>query len=1135
MRIQIQNISSATAVKATLLMVALSCVVMDASAITKTAVANGNLSNPNTWSPLGTPSAGDVVIIPNGKTVSTDISITILKLQIQTGGRLNVENNKTITITDEINIDGTMNVYEGDVSCPNTGTPLHLGANGMLIWEPANKNASGATLFTNCTESLHPNSTLVINHWYNYSNTPLGSVITGAFGNLTISTLYNGMLFEWDQKNSFASHPVLGTLTVDQGWLVLDKTGQMSQLNIGAIRLLNENSHLDIHSGTHNGNITLNTGSFENNGGTFNGVLNGAANFNMRVTGNLQNKGDFRLIFNNGQSTANSGNASLKVDGSFKHIDGDFRGLFNISTMQAGAVNIETGTANIEGGIFIAHYAMHRNNGSVTMKTNGKLTIEADDASDIFRIGGLTSIGTNICSIGSEWVVNGPMEINGHINSEITSSVSTGPEQVTVNGKTTILNGKTGFNLGSHPTLLRFNGPLEVVGGQTFLCKTAGALDGIISGDVLISGGTLNIRGGNGNGNFTINGAYQQTGGEVNLFNNLSESAITPVTLTLNGSFSLTNGKIRFNTNPLSTEGHQLFLNGTSINFDIGGIITTETYANAPALGSLHYGRIGTSEIRFSDPNFLLQNTRQIINQGTTLKLIQGKLICASLNNPFGDAMVVEGVLDLNGLRIGSNKRASYSGMTIVDGGAIRISHKDGLYGSAANTAIDMQGNFGYMLAMNSTVEYCGNENQNISGIGEGQANGASNRYGILKINKVNGRAKLNYSNVYVRTRLHLENGLLDLSNHNIQIEGTSSNRITHTNGAIISESGQLSSQGQVLVKNTGSGMIEIPFARDNNGSHLFRFSPVSGNGDLIVSTSHTNTDNNPKPTGVSNLNIGTETNAGAWMTDRWYHVKADGMVANITIGYDAVEAHSHPDFTSANTSVMRWNGNEWTHAGTHSNTNGNNAAAIGISQFGYMVAAIDPQRFVAGILDFKGELKNEEVQLIWTSRPNRMVDKFIAERSSDGINFTAVLERIATNDTNMVHTYNGTDTSPLPGRSYYRIREIGTDGSPRFTSKVTIDRAGVNGPIQIGNIQPSTFNSQFTVSFDAPNTDPVTITLFSRDGKALKHETILPQIGKNQHLFDSLDGLAAGIYFVRVQNGKSSDTKKIIKINSIF
>jgi hypothetical protein len=50
-----------------------------------------------------------------------------------------------------------------------------------------------------------------------------------------------------------------------------------------------------------------------------------------------------------------------------------------------------------------------------------------------------------------------------------------------------------------------------------------------------------------------------------------------------------------------------------------------------------------------------------------------------------------------------------------------------------------------------------------------------------------------------------------------------------------------------------------------------------------------------------------------------------------------------------------------------------------------------------------------------------------------------------------------------------------------------------------------------------------------------LKQETILPLIGKNQHLFDSLDGLAAGIYFVRVQNGKSSDTKKIIKINSIF
>ncbi len=1120
---------------ATLIVVACCCFVLDASAITKTAVQTGNFSSPSTWSPSGIPTSGDIIIIPNGKTVTTDVSVTIQTLHIQNGGRLNVENNKTVTITGDIQIDGTMNVYEGDVACPNAGTPVSLGPQGLLVWEPANKTSAGATLFTNGIESLHPTSTLVINHWYNYSNTPLGSVITGSFGNLTISTLYNGMLFEWDQKNSFASHPVLGTLTIDQGWVVLDKTGQLSQLNIGAIRLLNENSHLDVHSGTHNGNITITTGSFENNGGTFNGVLNGAANFNMRITGNLQNKGDFRLIFNNGQSTSNSGNASLLVDGTFKHIDGDFRGLFNISTMQAGTVTIETGAATIEGGIFIAHYAMHRNSGSVIMKTNGKLTIEADDASDIFRVGGLTSIGSNICSIGTEWLVDGALEINGDINSEITSSVSTGPEQVTVNGKTTILNGKTSFNLGSHPTVLRFNGAFEVAGGNTFLCKSSGVLDGTISGNVIITGGTLNIRGENGTGSVIINGSYQQTGGEMNLFNNLSETAITPVMLVMNGSFNLAHSKIRFNTNPLSTAAHQLFLNGPMITFGTSGIITTETYANAPALGSLHYGRTGTSEIRFNDPNFLLQNTRQIISQPTTLKLTQGKLVCASLNNPFGDALVVEGVLDLNGMRIGSNKRANYSGMTIVDGGTIRISHADGMYGSAVNTAIDMQGNFSYTLGMNSTVEYCGNQNQIISGIGEGQANGTSHRYGILKINKTDGRAKLNYSNVHIRTQLQLENGLLDLTNHNLQIEGTSNNRITHSNGAIVSESTSMGTHGQVWVKQAGNGTIEIPFAKDQNGIQVFRFTAVSGNGDLLVSTVHTNTDNKPMPTGVSNLNIGDETNAGAWMTDRWYHVKADGMIANVSIGYDASESHAHPDFSGSSPSVMRWNGTTWVPAGAHMNANAYNASASAISQFGYLVAAIDPQRFIAGILDFKGELKNEQVQLVWTSRPNRMVDEFIAERSSDGVNFTTVLERTAVNDTNTVHSYNGTDMAPLPGRSYYRIREVGTDGTPRFTSKVVIDRAGANGPVQIGSIQPTSFSDQFTVSFDAPNTDAVTITLFTRDGKSLKQATIQPQIGKNQHTFDSMSGLAAGIYFIRIQNGKSSDTQKIIKINSTF
>jgi hypothetical protein len=1131
----IRHIRKPIATTAQLLTIIMVCCLVEAYAVTKTAISSGNFSSPTSWSPSGLPAAGDIVIIPNGKTITTDISFTAHKIQIQTGGRLNVENNKTITITGEVIVDGTMHVYEGDVVCPNTGTPVNLGAQGLLVWEPANKTATGATLFTNGIENLHPTSTLVINHWYNYSNTPLGSVITGSFGNLTISTLYNGMLFEWDQKNSFAVHPVLGTLTIDQGWVVLDKTGQLSQLNIGGIRLLNENSHLDIHSGVHTGNISLTAGSFENNGGTFNGVLNGTANFNMRITGNFQNKGDFRLLFNNGQSAVNSGNASLKVDGTFKHIEGDFRGLFNISSMQAGTVSIETGEAEIDGGVFIAHYAMHRSNGAVSMKTNGKLHIKANDANDLFRVAGLTSIGTNHCTIGSDWIINGELEINGHINSEITSSVSGGPEQVTVNGKTIIANGKTQFNMGSHPTILRFNGDMEVRGGNTYFSKSSGALDGIISGQLILNSGTVNIRGGNGTGLFQIQGSYTQSGGELNLFNNLSEAAIQTVSMAVNGTFAMIGGKFRFNTNPLSAASHELQLNGSNINFGSGGTITTETYANNPTYGTLVFGRTGITEVRFIDPAFVIQNTRQVIAAGATVALKQGKFICSSQNTPFMDALVVQGTLDLNDFRIGSNKKALHSGFTVADGGRLRIAHRDGLYGSSTYTAIDMQGNFQYALDRNSIVEYCGDNNQNISGIGEGTANNLQHKYGILEINKENGNAKLALSNVYVRNRLHLEEGFLELNQNNIQLEtsGAGNAPITHNRGGIISESTSLSNQGQVVIKNIGQSTIEIPFASNNKQIHLFQFEAMTGSGDFMVSTVGTGAGNSPMPSGVSNLQLGSESNGASLMSDRWYYVKADGIAANMVLGYALEESPSNPDFQQANTSVMRWNGQSWNTVGMHVNQAGPAAGASAVNQFGYMVAALDPQRHVAGVLEFNGALKNNQVELQWTSRPNRMVEKYIAERSTDGVQFSMIMERTAVTDINNITLYSGTDTNPLIGKSYYRIREIGTDGIPRFTNKITIDNTVAGSSLLIGSVYPTTFNHEVDISFTSDGADEVTVSLISRDGKIVRTQKLQSASGENSIKLESLEGVASGVYFIRIQNGKSSDTRKIMKISS--
>lgn len=1099
----------------------------------KTALRSGNFSDPTLWTPSGAPVNGDNITIGSGKIIDIDINGVVGVLDIQQGGRVNLSNNKKITVTTRLTVNGTLNVYEGDLTCPSQAMPFSIGPQGLLVWEPSDKTANGATLFINGEESFASTSTLVINHWHNYTNAPLGSFITGSFGNLTISTLFNGMLFEWDQKNTFASHPVLGTLTIDQGWVVLDKTGQISQTNIGAIKLANANSHLDISSGNHTGNITINTTSFENLGGTFNGVLNGGANFNLHTTGNFKNEGNFRLIFNNGQGASSAGNATLKVDGDFVHAVGDFRGIFNISTMQSGTVEIETGPAEIDGGIFMAHYAMSQTNGTNTMKTNGKLTIRGNASNDIFRVSGLTSIGSFLCTAGTNWNIGGGLDIQGHLNSEISSSVSKGPEAVAVNGKTNLISGNSGFNLGGHATILRFNGNVEVIAGNHWLCKTAGPLDGIISGNLQISNGTLSIRGSNGTGPMVVNGTYTQLGGETILFNNLNEIATQDAELIVSGDFHLQGGKVRFNNNPLASAGHVLRMNGPVINMGNGSIYT-DFYGNNPTFGSLYYSRSGNTDLNITSSAFNLQGVRQIISSGTTLKLKQGKMICSSNSNPFNDALVIEGTLDVNESRIGSNKKSTYSGLVISAGGKLRLANAEGLYGTGNGTAIDMQGNFRYSLDAASIVEYYGSNTQTITGTGTGQAIGEQTQYGILQINKPSAVAKLEFSNVTVRNQLVLESGLLDLRQYNIQLMGGNTSCITGTTGSILSESTDMPNKGLVRVKNAGASAVNIPFSTGSGSVALFTFEPSSGNGDLAVSTIHTSQSNQPLPNGVNNLRIGNEQSAGALMADRWYHVSANGITAKVSIGNDVAENWNHPDYMNLPGSLLRWDGAKWDENGSQINNNNQHTVTAQTSEFGYLVAGINPTRYEAAVLEFKGELKNNQVELEWTSRPARQIDRFVAERSTDGIRFEPVFEKTGSNDTTAISRYTGFDQSPLPGTTYYRIREVGKDGTPKFTQKVTINRGNLAGSIQISSITPTTFNNGLEIAFDSEGNEEITISVISREGKtAIQKKT--PAIpGHNRFNIENTEGLAAGIYFIRISNGKSSDTKKAIKTNSI-
>src|SRR5688572_23549176 len=198
-----------------------------ASAINRISVASGDLNSSSTWSPSGSPAPADNIIISAGHIITVSATQTIHSVIVNAGGQLTWVTANVLSVTGNLTVNGTVTMNGGNISLTNAGLMFTLGSNALFTWDPGNNTAAGTTLFTNGVESFAPTSTLIIKKWYDYT-VPLTTYVSGNFGNLELNSFNGSVIAEWNQQNGFQTHQVPGTLTVDMGWITLDKAGAIT-------------------------------------------------------------------------------------------------------------------------------------------------------------------------------------------------------------------------------------------------------------------------------------------------------------------------------------------------------------------------------------------------------------------------------------------------------------------------------------------------------------------------------------------------------------------------------------------------------------------------------------------------------------------------------------------------------------------------------------------------------------------------------------------------------------------------------------------------------------------------------------------------------------------------------------------
>ncbi|MDA3911633.1 MAG: hypothetical protein PF448_09775 [Bacteroidales bacterium] len=178
-------------------------------------------------------------------------------------------------------------------------------------------------------------------------------------------------------------------------------------------------------------------------------------------------------------------------------------------------------------------------------------------------------------------------------------------------------------------------------------------------------------------------------------------------------------------------------------------------------------------------------------------------------------------------------------------------------------------------------------------------------------------------------------------------------------------------------------------------------------------------------------------------------------------------------------------------------------------------------------LVDFSAFTLQNKVILNWVTASEKNNEKFILQRSSNGVDFENIAEIKGHGDSYETIQYQYTDEKPLQGISYYRLKQVDFDGTLSLTYPVSVE-------VEVDELSKPSFDlwmsTQFlNVSF-INNVDGASVRVVDMTGRTMIKENIYPGISHVE--FDMSKYPASGdLIFVSVMmNGELSTQKIILK-----
>lgn len=186
---------------------------------------------------------------------------------------------------------------------------------------------------------------------------------------------------------------------------------------------------------------------------------------------------------------------------------------------------------------------------------------------------------------------------------------------------------------------------------------------------------------------------------------------------------------------------------------------------------------------------------------------------------------------------------------------------------------------------------------------------------------------------------------------------------------------------------------------------------------------------------------------------------------------------------------------------------------AIGIGNISFQRAVVLP----ITLKSFNGAVNNNSVNLNWESALEQNLDKYIVEKSTDGVNWQTLTTVKATGSSN-ASEYNTVDNNTAQV-NYYRLKQVETSGNFTYSQIIRI-RKEENEKLAL-KMYPNPVISNATINIISESKLAAHIKIYNQFGMQLQHMQRSLIAGSNNIPVQGLSSLPAGIYIIVVEDDK--------------